>query len=713
MVATFIGVSIQDLKPNSQDTSAFYLANIYQILADVNVTLPPALATPPQFSPTSSAIWVNSLWFLSLVMGLTCALLATLLQQWARRYLWVTQPPCTPHRRARLRSYFAEGVDKSRLPWATEALPALLHCSLLLFFIGLVLFLFNIHHTVFTVVLAWVGSCASIYASITFMPIFRQDSPYYTPLTLSAWYIVNSLLYVLFGFLSWLERFHFYNYDTWRRFDDFKELYLRRLLKGVIRAAEETAQGLGSAIDGRALLWTLESLDEDVDLERFFAAIPGFCDSRRVVDPVGTFIRPNDKKISATLIQFMERTLSSNLISEPVKQPRIAICRMAVDAASLSASRQILDCVLLGTWNELLYSIDFALSARRWGISSSNPSIHFRAQCVVALVIAFIQGRDERWGNLAIDQLGISRSILEQYLAHGDSVLLANFICITQKIFLYHSENGDWTLFQGVSLRTLEMASRFDARRTLPELQHQFCNLWNRLVLTARNDNDHHTRSTTVRMLKRVRNIYIALHEGIDPTGLTLSKFPNDDPTPNLAPSYPLCNTHNHISTLTRLHQPEITAKTTEDTTQTPPVQLQGPESTFLASTSATVSQSPSATAVPSSSPLAQPPVFLTPDPSLAVHKLPSPSYPAPTPSDVMHHTDQHASSDSIAIPSDSAHVGSASVYPATTSFIPAPQTTSSSTPAYVMTARSTDLSTPAEAMSGLDQRKPSGSHIR
>ena len=179
------------------------------------------------------------------------------------------------------------------------------------------------------------------------MPIFRQDSPYYTPFTLSAWYIVNSFLYVLFGFLSWLEHFHFYNHDTWRRFDHFKELYLRRVLKGVIRAADETAQGLGSAIDGRALLWTLESLDEDLDLERFFAAIPGFCESIKVVDPVGAFIKPNDKKISATLIQFMGRTLSSNLISESVKQTRIAIRRMAIDAASLSASRRILDRVLI------------------------------------------------------------------------------------------------------------------------------------------------------------------------------------------------------------------------------------------------------------------------------------------------------------------------------------------------------------------------------
>lgn len=649
-------------------------------------------------------------------MGLTCALLATLLQQWARRYLWVTQPPCTPHRRSRLRSYFAEGVNKSQLPWAIEALPALLHCSLLLFFVGLVLFLFNIHHTVFTVVLWWVGLCASIYAYITFMPIFRQDSPYYTPLTLSAWYIINSFLYVIFGFLSWLERFHFYNYDTWRRFNHFKELYLGRLLKGVIKAAEETAQGLGSAIDGRALLWTLESLDEDLDLERFFAAIPGFCNSRKVVDPVGAFIKPNDKKISATLIQFMERTLSSNLISESVKQSRIAICRMAIDAASLSASRQILDRVLLGTWNELLFSIDFALSARRWGINS-NPSIHFRAKCLVALVIAFLQERDERWESLAIDQLGISRSVLEQYLAHGDNILLANFICITQKIFLYHSENGDWPLFHGVSLRTLEMASRFDARRTVPELQHEFCNLWNRLVLTAQNDDDPHTLSTTVRMLKRIRNIYAALHEGIDTTGSALSKFGNDDPALNQASLYPLCNTHHHISTVTRLHDAlpstEVTAKPTDDTAHSPatgisPVLLQAPESTLLASTPATVSQSPQTTTVPLSSPLVQPPISLTP--ALAAHKLPSLSHPAPTPSG-MHYTSQYTSSDSTVAPSSSVQFGSVSVYPTPTSSIPAPQT--ASIPAPIMNVRSTDLPARAEATSGLDQPKPDESHIQ
>ena len=205
VVATFIGVSIQDLKPNSQDISAFYLANIYQVLADVNksgISLPPTPSVSPQFAPPTSAIWVNCLWFLSLVMSLTCALLATLLQQWARRYLWVTRPRCSPHRRSRIRSFFAEGVDQLHLPWAVEMLPTLLHSSLFLFFFGLAVFFFNIHHTVFSIVLWWVGLLTSIYIFVTFMPIFRQDSPYYTPLSRSAWFLTNSFLYVLFKFLS-------------------------------------------------------------------------------------------------------------------------------------------------------------------------------------------------------------------------------------------------------------------------------------------------------------------------------------------------------------------------------------------------------------------------------------------------------------------------------------------------------------------------------
>ena len=47
----------------------------------------------------------------------------------------------SPHKRARIRAFFANRVDKLHLPWVIEALPTLLHLSLSLFLAGLLIFL--------------------------------------------------------------------------------------------------------------------------------------------------------------------------------------------------------------------------------------------------------------------------------------------------------------------------------------------------------------------------------------------------------------------------------------------------------------------------------------------------------------------------------------------------------------------------------------------
>jgi Family of unknown function (DUF6535) len=91
-------------------------------------------------------------------MSLSCALLATSLHQWARRYIRLTQPARrTPEERARMRAFYANGVDNMHVPWAVEGLPTLLHLSLFLFFGGLVIFLFNVDQGVFTSVVCSIG----------------------------------------------------------------------------------------------------------------------------------------------------------------------------------------------------------------------------------------------------------------------------------------------------------------------------------------------------------------------------------------------------------------------------------------------------------------------------------------------------------------------------------------------------------------------------
>ncbi len=228
---------------------------------------------------------------MSLVISLTCALLATLIQQWARRYLKATQPRYSPHKRAQIHAFFAEGVDKFLLPWVVEALPTLLHVSLFLFFAGLVVFLCNIDLTIFKLVLSWVSVCTALYGCITVLPIFRHDSPYYTPLTSLAWPIVIGTSYVIFRVLRWF---------TWSVYV-LKESYHKMFLRGMQKTAEETALNSPLEIDTHAFLWTLNTLDEDHEMERFFAGLPGFRQSRVVVDPLPSLTYEQKRKFSEAL----------------------------------------------------------------------------------------------------------------------------------------------------------------------------------------------------------------------------------------------------------------------------------------------------------------------------------------------------------------------------------------------------------------------------
>ena len=71
------------------------------------------------------------------------------------------------HELARICEFFFGGVKELHLPWAVKTLPALLHLSLFLFFCGLLVFLFNIHHTVFSFVASWIGLSVLVYGYVT------------------------------------------------------------------------------------------------------------------------------------------------------------------------------------------------------------------------------------------------------------------------------------------------------------------------------------------------------------------------------------------------------------------------------------------------------------------------------------------------------------------------------------------------------------------
>ena len=386
----------------------------------------------------------------------------------------VTQTRYSPHKRARIRAFFAEGVEKLHLPWAVEALPALLHLSLFLFFAGLSVFLFSINHVVFNVTILWVGFCTGMYVCITLMPIFRHDSPYYAPLSSSAWYLYAGTLSAVFRISRWVALRYCVSGSIYHRVDSLWGTYLRRILRGIEKEFEGTALEAPSEIDGRALMWTYESLDEDHELEQFFAGVPGFRNSKVVDNPQSSLDSLRSLTVALALSGFLERTLSSNLLSEKSKLRRLVICVSAIDAAHLSdAARE--------TFNRIFRFHMALLESVELGhilISRSNDDdqkTHLFAQGMIACVIARAPQRNERWFSLTMHHLGISEHVLRDYLDHGDSVLLANLIHFIRQ-FVHSCLNADWKTFPVYRILWL-LQYEFNAQNTLPELKHTFCHL--------------------------------------------------------------------------------------------------------------------------------------------------------------------------------------------------------------------------------------------
>ena len=221
-------------------------------------------------------------------------------------------------------------------------------------------------------------------------------------------------------------------------------------------AVKESTHKLSSEIDSHILLWTLQNSAEDHELEQFFANIPNFCSSKVLKDPLATFKGPNGKKMADALVGLLGRTLLSKTLSHSTKQRWIAICNRAMAEASLPINRRTLECVLYNDWGRLLDSAEFGLFLKN--LHYSDDFAEYYSQCLVSIIITKVQEHDEHWYELATDQLGISKSTLKSYLAHGDSMLLANLIFICRQTIIAYPEHG-WQCNVYSRSKTLQLVS--------------------------------------------------------------------------------------------------------------------------------------------------------------------------------------------------------------------------------------------------------------
>ncbi len=193
------------LQPEPSDPT---LAVLKQISAQLNgYTLTPPFLNATNttgfaqvpFQAPASAVWLNSLWFSSLVFSFAAALLALFVKQW----IYEAMVGGTSRESARLRQYRFNGLLKWRVGTVVVALPILLQLASVLFLAGLLVLLWTLHTIVAAIASVLVGLVFTFVIGFTLLPVFKSDCSYRSPAS-SAIYAVlrfthNEVLRVLRG----------------------------------------------------------------------------------------------------------------------------------------------------------------------------------------------------------------------------------------------------------------------------------------------------------------------------------------------------------------------------------------------------------------------------------------------------------------------------------------------------------------------------------
>ncbi|KAH0578610.1 hypothetical protein H2248_003748 [Termitomyces sp. 'cryptogamus'] len=143
--------------------------------------VPVAPLGPGSVTYTSTDLWVNGLFFTSLALSLSTALLTVLAKQWIQAYTAVV--PGGTKTRAFIRQFRFEGLIAWKLRDIIETLPLILHGSVAIFLVGLALYASKLSSPICGVVAAITGFTFLFYLGTSMLPALFIACPYrITPL---------------------------------------------------------------------------------------------------------------------------------------------------------------------------------------------------------------------------------------------------------------------------------------------------------------------------------------------------------------------------------------------------------------------------------------------------------------------------------------------------------------------------------------------------
>ncbi|KAJ6583325.1 hypothetical protein B0H10DRAFT_884205 [Mycena sp. CBHHK59/15] len=190
-LTAFLIESYKTLTPDSGDMAVLLLSQISQQLAAAANGSVFDVPAPTSFKPPATSLVCNILWFISLGLSLSSALIATLLEQWARDFLHRADLRSATIIRARIFAYLYYGLKRFNMHTVVEIVPLLLHVSLLFFFAGLVAFLIPVNDLIVAVAAVLLAIVMAVYCTLSILPLRYLDCPYRTPLSGALWCLVQ------------------------------------------------------------------------------------------------------------------------------------------------------------------------------------------------------------------------------------------------------------------------------------------------------------------------------------------------------------------------------------------------------------------------------------------------------------------------------------------------------------------------------------------
>ena len=142
---------------------------------------------------SSSTVTLNALWFASLIISLSTALVAIMVKQWLGEYR--SGLSGTSQDIARLRQYRLNNLAKWRVAAIVGALPAVLQFSLVLFFVGLFVLLRDLHPTVAKVASGLITITFIIMGGTILLPVLWSDCCYLSSPAYFAATLVHNAFY--------------------------------------------------------------------------------------------------------------------------------------------------------------------------------------------------------------------------------------------------------------------------------------------------------------------------------------------------------------------------------------------------------------------------------------------------------------------------------------------------------------------------------------